>query len=29
VEERLMMQQFPHGYPAYRSRTKALIPFIL
>lgn len=29
VEERLMQQQFPHAYPAYRARTKALIPFIL
>ena len=29
VEERLMQQQFPHDYPAYRARTKALIPFIL
>jgi protein-S-isoprenylcysteine O-methyltransferase len=29
VEERLMMQQFPRDYPAYRERTKALIPFIV
>jgi protein-S-isoprenylcysteine O-methyltransferase len=28
VEERLMQQQFPGQYAAYRSRTKALIPFV-
>lgn len=28
VEERLMQQQFPNDYPAYRARTKALIPFV-
>ena len=28
VEERLVQQQFPHDYPAYRARTKALIPFV-
>lgn len=28
-EERLMMQQFPKVYPAYKRRTKMLIPFIL
>lgn len=28
VEERLMQQQFPDDYPAYRARTKALIPFV-
>lgn len=28
VEEGLMQQQFPQEYAAYRSRTKALIPFI-
>ncbi len=27
-EERLMMQQFPQAYPAYKQRTKALIPFV-
>jgi protein-S-isoprenylcysteine O-methyltransferase Ste14 len=29
AEERLMMGQFPKVYPAYKSRTKMLIPFIL
>jgi protein-S-isoprenylcysteine O-methyltransferase Ste14 len=29
VEERLLLQQFPRDYPAYRARTKALIPFIV
>lgn len=28
TEEQLMMQQFPHAYPEYRKRTKALIPFV-
>ena len=28
TEERFMMQLFPDQYPAYRARTKALIPFI-
>ncbi|MDQ2785729.1 MAG: isoprenylcysteine carboxylmethyltransferase family protein [Chloroflexota bacterium] len=28
VEERLMQQQFPDDYPAYRAQTKALIPFV-
>ncbi len=28
VEERYMMQLFPDQYPAYKKRTKALIPFI-
>jgi len=28
IEERLMLQQFPNEYPAYRSRTKFLIPFV-
>jgi protein-S-isoprenylcysteine O-methyltransferase Ste14 len=28
VEERLMAQEFPHVYPAYRARTKMLIPFL-
>lgn len=27
-EEKFMMQLFPDQYPAYRARTKALIPFI-
>jgi protein-S-isoprenylcysteine O-methyltransferase Ste14 len=29
VEERSMTEQFPTHYPAYRSRTRMLIPFIL
>jgi protein-S-isoprenylcysteine O-methyltransferase Ste14 len=29
IEERLMMRQFPAAYPAYRRRTKAIIPFVL
>ncbi len=29
VEERHMTQQFPDAYPAYRRRTKMLIPFVL
>ena len=28
IEESLMTRQFPEAYPAYRRRTKALIPFI-
>jgi protein-S-isoprenylcysteine O-methyltransferase Ste14 len=28
LEESLMQQQFPEAYPAYRARTKALIPFV-
>ena len=28
TEERLMMQEFPHEYPGYMRRTKALIPFV-
>jgi protein-S-isoprenylcysteine O-methyltransferase Ste14 len=28
TEERLMMQQFPDGYPAYKKRTSALVPFV-
>lgn len=28
-EERLMMQAFPHAYPTYRQRVKALIPGVL
>jgi protein-S-isoprenylcysteine O-methyltransferase Ste14 len=27
-EERLMAQQFPKTYPAYKSKTKMLLPFI-
>jgi protein-S-isoprenylcysteine O-methyltransferase Ste14 len=29
VEESLMSQQFPEAYPAYRKKTKALIPYLL
>jgi protein-S-isoprenylcysteine O-methyltransferase Ste14 len=29
VEERLMTASFPAVYPAYRARTKMLIPFVL
>jgi protein-S-isoprenylcysteine O-methyltransferase Ste14 len=28
-EERLMMETFPDQYPAYKHRTKALVPFVL
>lgn len=28
TEERLMTEQFPDQYPAYKKRTKALIPFV-
>lgn len=28
-EERTMLAQFPNAYPAYRRRTKMLIPFVL
>jgi protein-S-isoprenylcysteine O-methyltransferase Ste14 len=28
AEDRLMQRQFPDEYPAYRKRTKALIPFV-
>ncbi|MHB8086450.1 MAG: methyltransferase family protein [Dehalococcoidia bacterium] len=28
AEDRLMQQQFPDEYPAYKRRTKALIPFV-
>jgi protein-S-isoprenylcysteine O-methyltransferase Ste14 len=27
-EEKLLTQQFPDAYPAYKKRTKALIPFV-
>jgi protein-S-isoprenylcysteine O-methyltransferase Ste14 len=29
VEERLMLHTFPDSYPAYRSRTKMLVPFVI
>ncbi len=29
VEEKLMTDQFPAVYPAYRSHTKMLVPFLL
>jgi protein-S-isoprenylcysteine O-methyltransferase Ste14 len=29
MEERTMVAQFPNTYPAYKSRTKMLIPFVL
>ncbi|MDE2312099.1 MAG: isoprenylcysteine carboxylmethyltransferase family protein [Patescibacteria group bacterium] len=28
IEEKLMLQQFPNQYPAYKLRTKALVPFV-
>jgi len=28
TEEKLMAQQFPNDYPAYKERTKMLIPFV-
>ncbi len=28
VEEKMMMEQFPDQYPAYKTKTKRLIPFI-
>lgn len=28
-EEKLMLEQFPAQYPAYRSRTRMLVPFVL
>lgn len=28
TEERMMLAQFPEAYPAYRRRTKMLIPFV-
>jgi len=27
-EEKTMLAQFPNAYPAYRRRTKMLIPFV-
>jgi protein-S-isoprenylcysteine O-methyltransferase Ste14 len=29
VEERNLVSTFPAAYPAYRGRTKMLIPFLL
>lgn len=29
AEERMMTKHFPDAYPAYRARTKALVPFLL
>ncbi|HXQ79928.1 MAG TPA: isoprenylcysteine carboxylmethyltransferase family protein [Opitutaceae bacterium] len=29
IEEGLMLRQFPHAYPGYMKRTKALIPFVV
>lgn len=29
TEEKMMLAQFPDSYPAYRRRTKMLIPFVL
>jgi len=28
VEERILLQAFPDAYPAYKARTKSLIPFV-
>ena len=28
TEEKMMLAQFPDTYPAYRRRTKMLIPFV-
>ena len=28
TEEKMMLAQFPDAYPAYRRRTKMLIPFL-
>ena len=28
VEEKIMIEQFPHEYPPYQRRTKMLIPFL-
>lgn len=28
-EERLLIERFPEGYPAYMKRTKMLLPFVL
>lgn len=29
TEERMLTQEFPEAYPAYKKRTKMLIPFVL
>jgi protein-S-isoprenylcysteine O-methyltransferase Ste14 len=29
TEEKMMLAQFPGTYPAYRRRTKMLVPFVL
>lgn len=29
VEERYMTEKFPDAYPAYKSSTKMLVPFVL
>jgi len=29
AEDHLMMEQFPNTYPAYKRKTKALIPFVV
>jgi protein-S-isoprenylcysteine O-methyltransferase Ste14 len=29
TEEKMMVAQFPDAYPAYRQRTRMLIPFVL
>jgi protein-S-isoprenylcysteine O-methyltransferase Ste14 len=28
VEERILLREFPDSYPAYKARTKSLIPFV-
>jgi protein-S-isoprenylcysteine O-methyltransferase Ste14 len=28
-EEKLMLQHFPHDYPAYRKQVNALVPFVI
>ena len=28
TEEKMMLAQFPDAYPAYRRRTKMLLPFL-
>ena len=28
-EEKVMLREFPHTYPAYKARTKMLIPFVV
>jgi len=29
VEERLLAANFPDAYPAYRARTKMLVPYLM